>query len=166
MLRFSRCQCHLSTKKKFKNSCAIVHQECWDSLVATVTWQPSDLRILVPLSIRSAEIPWSPVSPDNHQYLNIGEELTMELSTQYLSRWEVMDLGKKTMELSNKYLTRWEVTKICKELVIELSNKNLSRWELLAFGKDLIMELSNKFLTRWKLLDLAGSWLWSYLTNS
>jgi hypothetical protein len=30
---------------------------------------------------------WDPVLPENHQYLNIGEDLFMELSPQYLERY-------------------------------------------------------------------------------
>lgn len=37
------------------------------------------------------EIPWDPVLPENHQYLNIGEDLTMEHSPQYVDRMNLWD---------------------------------------------------------------------------
>jgi hypothetical protein len=32
------------------------------------------------------EIPWDPVLPNKHQYLNIGQDLVMEYSQEYRDR--------------------------------------------------------------------------------
>jgi hypothetical protein len=51
---------------------------------------------------------WDPVLPENHQYLNIGENLFMELSPQYLERYSTAHglINYKDTKTKGRYLKK------------------------------------------------------------